>query len=277
MDKIDNYASRVLIYLIWKVRVMTIIFKYLGISAFEITDATNEIKILTDPCISQNILCPVTVDDFEDIDIIVVSHGALDHMGDAVELQRKMGCRLVCGSDVRVHAMNNGVESEKITSMIWGDEVEVCGIKFKCLECRHLSFFQSEATGWIGGSIPLSFLIYLEDDARIYHVGDTSIFSDLKMFRELYNPDIVLIPVSGSPRVTGGYGHLPPYEAALATKWIGAEIAIPTHYDPEQEEDIKTYVESVELLAPYVNVQIMEPGEIISYDPKTSRVTKLLL
>lgn len=251
---------------------MTITFRYLGISAFEIGETTKKIKILTDPCISKNILCPITIDDITDVDIILVTHGAVDHMGDAIELQQKTDSYLVCGSDVGVHAKNKGVKKERITPMIWGDEVEVCGIKIKCLECKHISLFHSKTVQpWLTG-IPVSFLIHLEG-ARIYHVGDTAIFSDLKLFGDLYRPNIALIPVSGSLRVTGGYGHLPPFEAALATQWIGAEIAIPTHYDPEQFEDVSSYAEYVKLLAPSVRVTIMEPGEEVSYNPETHRLS----
>jgi L-ascorbate metabolism protein UlaG (beta-lactamase superfamily) len=89
--------------------------KYLGISAFQI-EAEGHI-MLVDPCITMNESSPVKVEDMEEgIDIILVTHGAPDHMGDAVEIQKRTKATLVSGPGVRVHAIRQGVREDEALS-----------------------------------------------------------------------------------------------------------------------------------------------------------------
>lgn len=246
---------------------MGVIFRYLGISAFDLTIG-ERVRVLIDPCISKNVLCPVSIEDLTDVDLILVTHGAADHMGDAIEIQKRTGATIVSEPAVRVHAWRNGVERDRVVGVLWGDEVEIMGVKIKAVECRHVSFFLSGDV-YLSG-LPLSFIIYPEEGARIYNAGDTALFSDMRLIGELYRPNIALIPIGGAPGLTGGYSHLPPNEAALATRWIGPEYVIPTHYRPDTEE-ASIFKEHVELLAPSTRVIVMKPGEALTYDPKTHR------
>ncbi len=68
--------------------------------------------------------------------------------------------------------------------------------------------------------LPLSFIISSEENVRIYNIGDTALFSDIKLIGELYQPNIMLVPIGGSPKLTGGWTHLAPREASLAVQWI---------------------------------------------------------
>lgn len=220
-------------------------------------------RILVDPCISKNALCPISIDDLSDVDLILVTHGAPDHMGDAIKIQKKTGATIVSDPAVKIHALRNGVEPEKVIPILWGDKVEVKGLSIRGVECRHISFFPSGET-YLSG-IPLSFIIYLKNEVRIYNAGDTALFSDMKLIGTLYRPNIALIPIGGSPELTGGYSHLPSNEAALATQWIRPEFVIPTHYQTNNGE-ASTFIENVKLIAPSIKVVVMKPGESLTYD-----------
>jgi L-ascorbate metabolism protein UlaG (beta-lactamase superfamily) len=97
-------------------------------------------------------------------------------------------------------------------------------------------------------SIPLGFIVYAGDGQRIYHAGDTSLFSDLKLIGELYRPTVGLINV-GVPREHRGAEHgVPVYltgemdarEAAMACQWLGVRYAVPCHHDdPELPEIVR--------------------------------------
>ena len=89
---------------------MATTFRYYGISFFEIE--TPQHKILVDPCITSNRICPIKVEDVKAADIILVTHGARDHMGDAIELQKATGATLVSEPAVKAHALRNGIEKE---------------------------------------------------------------------------------------------------------------------------------------------------------------------
>jgi L-ascorbate metabolism protein UlaG (beta-lactamase superfamily) len=238
--------------------------KYLGISAFEIEAQGN--LILVDPCITMNPFCPIRAEDIEGIDIILVTHGAPDHMGDAVEIQKHTGAKLVSAPGVREHAIKHGVKGEETISILWGDLIEVDGVKIQGVECRHISFFQSGDT-YIS-DLPMSFIVYPEEGTRIYNVGDTALFSDMKLIGELYRPNIALMPIGGTPKLTGGWTHLAPREASLAVQWVGPEIVIPTHYDPESTE-VENFAEKVKHLSPSAKVVKLKPGEEFTYDPRT--------
>jgi L-ascorbate metabolism protein UlaG (beta-lactamase superfamily) len=238
--------------------------KYLGISAFQIEAEGH--TMLVDPCITMNESSPVKVEDMtERIDIILVTHGAADHMGDAVQIQKRTRATLVSGPGVRVHAIRQGVREDEALSILWGDHIEVKGVSIQCVECRHISFFQSGDT-YIS-DLPLSFIISPEKDVRIYNLGDTALFSDMRLISELYRPNIALIPIGGNPKLTGGWTHLAPREASIAAQWISAEVVIPTHYDPESAE-ARQFIERVKTLSPNVHVELLKPGGIYTFDPR---------
>lgn len=244
---------------------MTTDLKYLGVSAFEITSETG-IRVLIDPFITGNPMCPVTLDSVKEADMVLVTHGARDHMGDAVTIAREKKALLVCGPEVRAHALKNGVKEDKVTAVLWGDHIELLGISIQAVECRHISFLDANGTYLTG--IPLSYIITPEEGTRIYNVGDTAIFSDMRLIAELYNPNIFLVPVGGEPGTTGGYTHLCPREAALATQWVQPEFAIPVHYALDSKDPVE-YQEFVRILAPTVNTVLVKPGETVIYNPES--------
>jgi L-ascorbate metabolism protein UlaG (beta-lactamase superfamily) len=241
---------------------MATTLKYYGISFFEIE--AQGCKIFVDPCVTANRLCPIKVQDIDEVDIILVTHGAKDHMGDTIEIQKATGANMVCDPAVKVHALRLGINASKITNMLWGDLVEIKGISIQAVECRHISFFESENT-YLSG-LPLSFIIYPEKGTRIYNVGDSALFSDMKLIGELYQPNIALIPVGGSPELTGGWAHLPPREASICVQWVRPEVVIPTHFDPESAEGDK-FAARVRELAPNTKVVLLNPGESFIFNP----------
>ncbi len=235
---------------------MSTTLKYYGISFFEI-EAQGR-KILVDPCITANRLCPLKVEDIGQADIILVTHGAKDHMGDAIDLQKATNATLVCDPAVKVHAIRNGVAKDKVINMLWGDLIHIDEVSIQAVECRHISFLASGDTHLTG--LPLSFIIYPEEGTRIYNVGDSALFSDMKLIGELYQPNIALVPVGGSPELTGGWAHLPPREASLCVQWVRPEIVIPTHFDPDSDEG-EQFAGRVRELVPGTRVELLKPGE----------------
>ena len=88
----------------------------------------------------------------------------------------------------------------------------------------------------------------------------------LKLISELYRPNIALIPVGGSPNLTGGWAHLPPREASLCAHWVSPEVAIPVHFDPKST-DGDQFAEKVRGLSPTIKVVILKPGESYTFNP----------
>ena len=238
--------------------------KFLGHSAFELSIMAGgvEKKVIIDPYISANKMCPVKVDDIQKLDIILVTHGAHDHLGDTVELAKRTEALLVCDPAIRAHAVREGIPLSKIRAMVWGMYFETDGIMIRAVRSDHLSFFESKGTFFSG--MPLGFIITTESDIRLYHTGDTSIFSDLKLIGKLYKPNIMLIPVGAAP---GALPELSPDEAVLALKWLHPEVAILMHYQPG-EKNVDLFLQYARRAAPWAKVIKMEPGEIFEYEKR---------
>jgi L-ascorbate metabolism protein UlaG (beta-lactamase superfamily) len=244
--------------------------KFHGVAAFEVTTEKDQ-KILIDPFIEHNQLARAKLTDFPRVDLLLVSHGAEDHMGDTLALMRQTKAHLLSGLDVATHIRRNGIPRERTQHVLWGDLIDFDGIKVKILESKHGSFIDSAGT--FLSTIPLGFLVTTHSGIRIYHPGDTAIFGDLKLFGQLYKPHIGLMPVGNVP---GAYAHMDPREAALATKWLGLRYAIPMHYwkgskEPEQFRD------EVKKVSPRTKVVLLQPGEeIIAENGKGLKVNRVV-
>jgi len=224
--------------------------RFLGTAAFEIITASGK-RVLVDPYLDENPVSPYKVDTLEEIDLLLVTHAAYDHLGDAEKILRKFpDLKLVCAADVRGYLMHRGIEGDRLRAIPWGMMIEEAGIKVRPVESRHWSYIQTEE-GLSFSSIPLGFIVYTEDDVGVYHSGDTALFSDLKLIGELYKPKVGLINV-GVPEQHMGAAHgVPTYltgemdaeEAALACEWLKLDYAIPCHHDNPELPQVKIFGE----------------------------------
>jgi L-ascorbate metabolism protein UlaG (beta-lactamase superfamily) len=236
---------------------MAYTIKYLGHSSILIESVEGK-KILIDPYLSENIFACIKPEDIGDIDAILVSHGAFDHLGDAFDIARMTGAVLYSDIAVVNYAIFSGVKKEKTKVMIWGTMIEHGNIAIRAVEAKHISHFSYNNTNVSGA--PLSFIIRLEDGTGIYFSGDTSIFSDMKLFGELYPVKIGFFGISGLP----GYAYeMDGQEGALAASFFNVEIAVPIHYPPGSEEP-EIFRKELLRLNPKAVTRILKPGDIIS-------------
>lgn len=227
--------------------------RYLGNSTFEILTETG-VRIYIDPHIQGNELCPVALDDLLPADLILVSHGAKDHMSDAPELARRFQCPVVCDPGVALYLKNQGIPEDQIILMVWGMIWAFRELKIRAVESKHISFLREGPSAITG--LSLGFIITTESGLNIYHSGDTSIFSDLKLFGQLYRPDIGCLLVGNYP---GARAELSPEEAALAVKWLRLKWAIPMHYEKGSTEPLR-FRQAAKRLSPRTKILLMQPG-----------------
>lgn len=244
--------------------------RFLGTAAFELIGPDQ--RILIDPFLSGNPLSEIGPDDLETPDVILVTHAASDHLGDAAAIAKRTGCPVVCGADVRLHLMDAGVDSKQIQASIWGVVIEVNGVRVRPVECHHWSVAE-RADGSLVTGTPLSFIVEPEPGLRVYHYGDTAIF-DMSLLGELYQPNVALLGCtqpfeiedhSGAGREVTG--EMSPDEAALAAEMLGVDIAIGCHFisrNPDLDEFLEK-VEARDTSGRRVGL-VLDPGETLSVE-----------
>jgi L-ascorbate metabolism protein UlaG (beta-lactamase superfamily) len=255
---------------------MTTRVRFLGIAAFEITNSQGQV-ILIDPFLDENPASPVKAADLQRVDLVLVTHLAYDHLGDAAAISQHFHCPVVCGPEVKVFLTQQGVDPGLIRTLPWGGQVNPAGIRVRAVECRHTSFRRAPDGQYLNGQ-PLGFILYADPDVRIYHSGDTAIFSDLKLIGELYRPNIGLLCACEIEKdylehlgLKDHYGNeMNGDEGALAAIWLGLEYAIICHYlRAGDQEDIRKFFAILENRcsgeAPLAKPLALQPGEWFEY------------
>lgn len=231
------------------------IIKYLGVSAFEIR--TPKANILIDPFIRNNPFSAVKIEEIKDIQLILVTHGAFDHLGNTLEIANSCDSTVIADPAVGHYLVQNGLNPEKLVTFVWGMDEIFHGLRVKCVETKHCSFILN-GNQFISGT-PLGFVVYTSN-AVIYHPGDTSLFTDMKLIGDLYRPTVALIPVGAAPRADC-YAELHPDEAAIAVSWLKPKIAVPMHYKPGSKEP-EIFEKLCKLkCGDLTKVEIINPGE----------------
>jgi L-ascorbate metabolism protein UlaG (beta-lactamase superfamily) len=230
---------------------MTTRLRFLGAAGYEIEGPRH--RILIDPFLSRNPVAPVPHEALARPDVILVTHAAYDHMGDAAAIAQRTGAPIVCGADTRALLVDRGIPAEQVRATVWGIVVEVGGVVVRPVECHHWSS-ATLADGRVVTGTPLSFIVETEPGVRIYHFGDTAIFGDLRLIGELYRPTVGLIgcthpkqlpePVLAGPGSILS-GEMSPREAAMAARLLGVSVAVATHYLDEHDPEVLEFLDLI--------------------------------
>ena len=193
--------------------------RWLGHSAFELI-SDEGVKILVDPFISNNPACPLPVEELE-ANIICITHGHSDHFGDAMEIANKTNATLVANHEISLFLGEQGFDC---VSMNTGGSVSIQGVKITMLDAKHSSSIDFTEEIRPAGD-PGSFLFTFEDGTKVFHAGDTGLFSDMEnVIGKIYKPDIAMVPI-------GDKFTMGPFEGALAAMWLAPKVVIPMHYN----------------------------------------------
>ncbi len=209
---------------------MTVEIKFLGHSAFAISEEEN--SILIDPFISGNPGVVTTHKNLSSKDILL-THAHGDHLGDAIELSKRFNSTITAVFELANYCAKKGAKAQGVN--IGGKVPFAWGYAY-WLTAAHSS---STPEGIYGGC-PASILVSI-GGVSIYHAGDTGLHSDLKIIGEFYKPQISILPI-------GGYYTMGIDEAVEAAKWLGSEKIIPMHYNtfPPISVDIQDFKNKIE-------------------------------
>ncbi len=231
----------------------TTILRYLGHSCFELRNSAGKIAII-DPYLNGNPHRAMRAEEIEKVDVIIVTHGGRDHLGDAYDIVKRTGAYMISSVDVYHGALNVGIPKEQLFGMPSGSVHEHSGFRVKSTDARHVSMTKLPGL-YITGQ-PLGFLIWPEASApeiMLYHLGDTSISYDMKMAKELWAPPLAIVGLGGAPELPH---DMDPDEASLAVDWLGVRHAVPMHFWPPSG-DAERFAEAVARRTPGVSVHVM--------------------
>ncbi|MCE9640380.1 MAG: metal-dependent hydrolase, partial [Betaproteobacteria bacterium] len=165
------------------------------------------------------------------IDLLLVTHAHGDHLGDAVALAKKHNVPIWAPAGLNQQLLTLGeLPAALVPRMNKGGTITPFpGVRITQTHAEHSSEIlwtnpatQKQETHF--GGEPVGFIIELENGFKIYHMGDTGLFGDMKMIGEYYSPDLIMIPI-------GGHFVMNPKDAAKATKeYLQPKYAIPMHY-----------------------------------------------
>lgn len=232
---------------------MSVRMRFLGTAAIEVVTSEG-VRILMDPYLDENPVSPIKVDDLDHLDILIVTHAAYDHLGDTEKIMRKFpDLPLICGADVRGYLMYKGIDQARLKAVPWGMKVREAGVEVRPVYSRHWSYIQTD-DGHAFSSIPLGLIVDAGEGVVIYNAGDTCLFSDMKLYGELYQPTVGFINVGvpgehrGAEHGVTEYlsGEMDATEGALAAEWLGLKYAIPVHHDNGELPEIKKFRELLE-------------------------------
>ncbi|WP_027718354.1 metal-dependent hydrolase [Desulfovirgula thermocuniculi] len=219
---------------------------YIGHAAFYLE---GEAKVLIDPFIKDNPLATVKPADLHP-DLILVSHGHGDHLGDAVEIARNTGATIVSVFELASYCSRQGANTH---AMHIGGSRQFGPVKVKLTPAWHGSGLVTGGPAEYLGT-PCGFLISMEGK-NIYHAGDTGLLGDMALIGQLHSLDLALLPI-------GDNFTMGPEDALEAVKLLKPAAVIPMHYNtwPLIAQDPQEFKRKVEAQTT-ARVIILAPGE----------------
>jgi L-ascorbate metabolism protein UlaG (beta-lactamase superfamily) len=210
---------------------------------------TNGKTILIDPFINGNQLTDLKVEELRP-DVIILSHGHNDHVGDTVELAKKNNSLVVANHEISTYLSWQGVNTH---GMHIGGAHQFEFGKVKLTQAFHGSSFTTENNELIYCGMPAG-ILFMNEGKTIYHAGDTGLFSDMKLIGERHPIDLAFLPI-------GDNFTMGPEDAAYAAKLLNAKTVVPIHFNtfPPIKQDPFKFIELLE----DKNGKVLQPGEAI--------------
>jgi L-ascorbate metabolism protein UlaG (beta-lactamase superfamily) len=218
-------------------------------------------SILVDPWIEGNPSSPKGYKLPEKIDVLLLTHGHDDHFHDAVKVALQTKAKVVGIYELTSFMQGKGVEN--IAPMNYGGNLQIGNaqekdLRISMVEARHSSSIVDGGKAIYAGN-PCGYVLSSEGSPTIYLAGDTSLFGDMRLYKELYAPEIGVLPI-------GDNFTMGPKHAALAATYLGVKTVVPVHYGTfpaltGTPSELKEHLRGAGAAGAAVEVATLTPGE----------------
>jgi len=182
----------------------------------ELPSGTN---LLIDPFIEHNPKYPKGFA-LPKIDYVLLTHGHFDHIADAAPVAQKDGATVLAMVELAGYLAGKGVASTIGFNL--GGTVQLPGVAVTLVEAKHsTSVEEGGSVVYLG--VAAGLVLTVQDGPVLYHAGDTSVFGDMELIRELYAPEVAMLPI-------GDHYTMGPKEAALAIRYLEPQVVLPIHW-----------------------------------------------
>jgi L-ascorbate metabolism protein UlaG (beta-lactamase superfamily) len=195
---------------------------WLGHASVLLTSASGT-RVIFDPWL-ENPKVPADLGDLGELDVICVTHGHFDHMASVIPLAIATGATVVCVPEMAAYFASAGLS--ELAEMNKGGTLRLQDLTFTMVGADHsCGVHGGENAPSIYGGNPVGFVVGLPagEGGPIYISGDTNVFSDMAIVRDLYAPELGLMPIDG-------HYNMGPREAAYAINLLGLTRFAPYHY-----------------------------------------------
>jgi L-ascorbate metabolism protein UlaG (beta-lactamase superfamily) len=197
-----------------------VLITWLGHGTFLFTSNSGK-RILLDPWVQGNPAVPANMKQVGKLDSILVTHGHMDHIGDAVEIAASAQPQHV----VAIVETAGWLESKGVQNTVGmnkGGTFDLGGVRVTMTRADH-SCGITDGDRTVYGGEAAGYVITFENGLKVYAAGDTNVFSDMAIIGDLYQPDVALLPI-------GDFYTMGPREAAYAMRLLKTPAVIPMHY-----------------------------------------------
>ena len=224
---------------------------WLGHATFRIETPEGK-RLYVDPWIAGNPKCPESEKNVQRADVLICTHGHFDHIADAVDVATKHDSIAVGIYELCAWLQKKGVK--QISPMNKGGTQTVADVKITMVHAVHSCGIQDGDQIVYGGEA-CGYVLEFSNGVKLYHAGDTNVFSDMAIIRDLYAPKICMLPI-------GDHFTMSPREAAYACNLLQPETVIPMHFGTFPL--LTGRPSELQALVPEVKVVEFKPGQTIS-------------
>jgi L-ascorbate metabolism protein UlaG (beta-lactamase superfamily) len=221
---------------------------WLGHASFRM-DTPGGKRVYIDPWLD-NPKCPDGEKEPERIDILAITHGHSDHIGNSTDLIGRFSPTVVAMVELQGWLGGQGLDVGEVPGINKGGTRDVDGVKFTMTDARHSS---GGPNGEYLGE-PAGIVVEAENGTKVYFAGDTCVFGDMELIARIYEPDVAVLPI-------GDQFAMGPTEAAVALELLNVKRCVPCHYGT-----FPLLTGTPEQLAKLTDVELLtiQPGETVT-------------